>query len=96
MTKDEILKKYEDDNEYHFHQVDREWIMDAVQEYADQQLRLGSVSFSLRDKFAMEAMNGELASQGGVDGCVWANEIDLAERAYLVADAMIKARSNES
>lgn len=59
-------------------------------------LRLGGVSFSLRDKFAMEAMNGELSSQGGVDGCVWANEIDLAERAYLVADAMIKARSNES
>jgi len=59
-------------------------------------LDLFSVSFSLRDKFAMEAMNGELSSQGGIDGCVWANEIDLAERAYLVADAMIKARSNES
>jgi hypothetical protein len=59
-------------------------------------LDLFSVSFSLRDKFAMEAMNGELASQGGVDGCVWANEVELAERAYLVADAMIKARSNES
>lgn len=59
-------------------------------------LDLFSVSFSLRDKFAMEAMNGELSSQGGVDGCVWANEVELAERAYLVADAMIKARSNES
>ena len=46
MTKDEILKKYEDDNEYHFHQVDREWIMDAMQEYADQQLRLCNVSGS--------------------------------------------------
>lgn len=43
MTKDEILKKHEDDNEYHFHQVDREWIMEAMQEYADQQLRLGVV-----------------------------------------------------
>ena len=58
-------------------------------------LRLGVVSFSLRDKFAMEAMNGELASQG-YDGMNWANEIDLAQRAYLLADAMIKARCNES
>ena len=58
-------------------------------------LRLGDVSFSLRDKFAMEAMNGELSSQG-YDGMNWANETDLAQRAYLVADAMIKARSNES
>jgi len=57
-------------------------------------LRLGGVSFSLRDKFAMEAMNGELSSQG--HDFNWANEIDLAQRAYLVADAMIKARSNES
>jgi hypothetical protein len=38
MTKDEILKKYEDDNEYHFHKLDREWIMEAMQEYTDQQL----------------------------------------------------------
>lgn len=44
MTKDEILKKYEDDNEYHFHEVDREWILQAMQEYADQQLRLYNVS----------------------------------------------------
>ena len=44
MTKDEILKRHEDDNEYHFNQVDREWIMEAMQEYADQQLRLYNVS----------------------------------------------------
>ena len=43
MTKDEILKKHEDLNEYHFHQVDREFILQAMQEYADQQLRLYSV-----------------------------------------------------
>ena len=46
MIKDEILKKYEDNNEYHFHKVDREWILQAMQEYADQQLRLYSVSGS--------------------------------------------------
>lgn len=37
MTADEILKKYEDDNEYHFHQSNREWIMEAMEEYAKQQ-----------------------------------------------------------
>lgn len=40
MTKDEILKKYEDLNEYHFHDVDREFILQAMQEYAEQQLGL--------------------------------------------------------
>jgi len=50
MTKDEILKKYEDDNEYHLHQVDRKWIMEAMQEYTEQQLRLYGVVKSLKDK----------------------------------------------
>jgi hypothetical protein len=34
MTADKILKKYEDDNEYHFHTVDRKWIIEAMEEYA--------------------------------------------------------------
>jgi hypothetical protein len=34
MTADEILKKYEDDNEHHFHDVDRRWIIEAMEEYA--------------------------------------------------------------
>jgi hypothetical protein len=34
MTADEILKKHEDDNEYHFHSVDRKWIIEAMEEYA--------------------------------------------------------------
>ena len=53
MTKDEILKKYEDDNEYHLHQVDRKWIMEAMQEYTEQQLRLYGVVKSLKDKEVM-------------------------------------------
>lgn len=31
---DEILKKYEDVNEMHFHEVDRKWIILAMEEYA--------------------------------------------------------------
>ena len=50
-------------------------------------------SLSLRDKFAIAAMNGELAAQNFVTGEHWANEKDLAQRAYLVADAMIKERN---
>lgn len=34
MKADEILRKYEDANEMHFHEVDRKWIIDAMEEYA--------------------------------------------------------------
>lgn len=34
MKADEILKKHEDANEMHFHEVDRKWIIEAMEEYA--------------------------------------------------------------
>jgi hypothetical protein len=43
MTADELLKKYEDDYEYHFSTVDRQWIIEAMEEYAT--LRQESSSF---------------------------------------------------
>jgi len=33
-TADQILKDHEDAKEMHFHQVDREWIIEAMEEYA--------------------------------------------------------------
>ena len=33
-TADQILKEHEDANEMHFHQVDREWLIKAMDEYA--------------------------------------------------------------
>ncbi len=33
-TADQILKEHEDANEMHFHQVDREWVIKAMEEYA--------------------------------------------------------------
>ena len=39
MNADEILKKHEDDNEMHFHEVDRRWIIQAMEEYADYYLQ---------------------------------------------------------
>lgn len=34
MKADEVLKKHEDANEMHFHEVDRKWIIEAMEEYA--------------------------------------------------------------
>lgn len=34
MNANEILKKHEDANEMHFHEVDRKWIIEAMEEYA--------------------------------------------------------------
>jgi len=34
MTPSEILQKHEDANEMHFHEVDRKWIIEAMEEYA--------------------------------------------------------------
>ena len=33
-TPDEVLAKHEDANEMHFHQVDREWIIEAMKDFA--------------------------------------------------------------
>jgi len=33
-TASDILLKHEDSNEYHFHDVDRKWIIEAMEEYA--------------------------------------------------------------
>lgn len=35
MNASEILKKHEDANEMHFHEVDRKWIIQAMEEYAN-------------------------------------------------------------
>lgn len=34
MNANDILKKHEDANEMHFHEVDRKWIIEAMEEYA--------------------------------------------------------------
>jgi hypothetical protein len=57
-------------------------------------LNIPIVSFSLRDKFAMMAMGG-LTSATEQDG-TWTGNVPeiVSEEAYNIADAMIKARSN--
>ena len=39
MTPSEILQKHEDANEMHFHEVDRKFIIEAMEEYAEQQVK---------------------------------------------------------
>ena len=35
-TAREILKKYEDEHEFHLYECDRKWIIKAMEEYANQ------------------------------------------------------------
>lgn len=48
---------------------------------------------TLRDQFAIAAMQGELSAQG--EDFSWANENELAIRAYAIADAMLAERSKQ-
>lgn len=50
MNKEQILKKHEDLNGYHFHSPYRKFIKEAMQEYADQQLILSGVVSSATSK----------------------------------------------
>ncbi|AZC07658.1 hypothetical protein DKE48_005985 [Acinetobacter nosocomialis] len=50
-------------------------------------------TLTLRDQFAIAAMQGELSAQS--EYLTWANEKSLAARAYEVADAMLAERSKE-
>lgn len=52
MNANEILKKHEDANEMHFHEVDRKWIIQAMEEYAV--LRQPAVMRSLPDDEEIE------------------------------------------
>lgn len=45
MNANDILKKHEDANEMHFHELDRKWIIQAMEEYAA--LCLSAVSHRL-------------------------------------------------
>lgn len=42
QTASEILKKYEDEHEYHFHDSDREFIIKAMVEYKNQHISMYS------------------------------------------------------
>ena len=39
QTASEILQKHEDTNEMHLHHVDKKWVIEAMEEYAEQQVK---------------------------------------------------------
>jgi hypothetical protein len=47
---------------------------------------------TLRDYFAAQAMHGLIASPRGLHGKNVITDVDYAQAAYLIADAMMKAR----
>lgn len=66
MNANEILKKHEDANEMHFHEVDREWIIEAMEEYAAlrQPLVMGSLDWFSGipeiGRYILFVINGEI------------------------------------
>ena len=61
MNAKEILKKHEAANEMHFHEVDRKWIIDAMEEYAAlRQPPVSGRSEQLSDSFEEQIKRGEL------------------------------------
>jgi hypothetical protein len=38
MTADKLLAKFEEKNEYHFHHVNREWMVECMEEYAKEKV----------------------------------------------------------
>lgn len=38
-TPSEILQKHEDANEMHLHHIDKKWVIQAMEEYAEQQVK---------------------------------------------------------
>lgn len=78
-----ILAKYEDDNEYHFHELDRKWIIQAMNEYAEAyhqaKVKIDALhGVSVRDFYAAEALKAEIQ--------VWNSELSNEHRAELLQD----------
>lgn len=60
--------------------------------HGPQTLGLELTGMTLRDYFAAKAMQGLIAASGDAEGCIHYSEAAVAESAYLMADAMLKAR----
>ncbi len=78
MTPSEILMKHEDANEYHFHDVDRKWIIEAMEEYATSiQTEISDEEIFKQSVLAMEEHYGygcETEIDAYFRGAVWYRE----------------------
>lgn len=65
-------------------------VVDPYDQGMREQLRAANIGMSLRDYFAGQAVKGAIARLAGPD---WQKAADVAaESAYMIADAMLKAR----
>lgn len=87
MTADEILRKHEDANEMHFHEVDRKFIIEAMEEYAKEKsekaINLTSSQTEISDEEIEEAspyvpndasIEYWAYKEGFIDGAKWYRE----------------------
>lgn len=84
---DEILKKYEDLNEYHFYEIDRKWIIEAMEEYKNipldkpvkPEIAKEIEKYLFRNTETREQQDGESLDQiyedKEIDCRIWANDI---------------------
>ena len=71
MKADEILKKHEDANEMHFHEVDRKWIIEAMEEYAALRQPLVSGSFPCHHNFIQKDTYWKSCTHCGMIAPLW-------------------------
>lgn len=69
MTPSEILQKHEDANEMHFHEVDRKFIIEAMEEYAQQKLQELNTLIGSDSVYTLLRGAHKRPSMMGVDDC---------------------------
>lgn len=74
MNADKILRKHEDANEMHFHDVDRQWIIEAMEEYASKFLAEISDEEIEDASFEYKGDSSHLSSYSFTKGAKWYRE----------------------
>ena len=79
----ELLAKREDENEYHLHDIDRKWVIEAMMDYAEYVLSGTSSHIEISDEEIKNIVdeiypnaNGssKLLVSGFIQGCRWYRE----------------------
>ena len=77
MTPSEILRKHEDANEMHFHDIDRKWIIEAMEEYAKEKSEIPiipEISDEEIENYLAEAGHPLSYDNAFIDGAKWYRE----------------------
>jgi len=74
QTAVEILRKHEDANEMHFHDVDRKWIIEAMEEYVKEKSEIPIISDEQIEDVAWEKFITDSGKFGFISGAKWYRE----------------------